>query len=182
MAPFFSILPVLSLLPLLSSAAFTDTLPLRSSLSVEKHQIDILRSPNGTFTCGFHSIYNNAFTFSIWYTDLVNDTVVWTANRDRPVHARGAVMTLRKGDALVLTDYDGTVVWQTEGDLAGVQYAQLLETGNLVLKNSRGMVLWQSFDSPTDTLLPNQRINAATKLVSTTGLHVPGGNLKQDLS
>ncbi|PAN49118.1 hypothetical protein PAHAL_9G427300 [Panicum hallii] len=174
MAPFFSILPVLSLLPLLSSAAFTDTLPLRSSLSVDKHQTDTLRSPNGTFTCGFHSIYDNAFTFSIWYTNSAKKTVVWTANRDRPVHARGAVMTLRKGGALVLTDYDGTVVWQREGDPAGVRYAQLLETGNLVLKNSRGMVLWQSFDSPTDTLLPSQCINAATKLVSTTGLHVPG--------
>lgn len=174
MAPFFSILPVLSLLPLLSSAAFTDTLPLRSSLSVDKHQIDILRSPNGTFTCGFHSIYDNAFTFSIWYTNSVDKTIVWTANRDRPVHARGAEVTLRKGGTLVLTDYDSVVVWQTEADPAGVQYAQLLETGNLVLKNARGMVLWQSFDSPTDTLLPGQHINAATKLVSTTGLHVPG--------
>jgi len=83
-------------------------------------------------------------------------------------------VTLRKGGTLVLTDYDSVVVWQTEADPAGVQYAQLLETGNLVLKNARGMVLWQSFDSPTDTLLPGQHINAATKLVSTTGLHVPG--------
>ncbi|CAN6300512.1 unnamed protein product [Urochloa humidicola] len=75
---------------------------------------------------------------------------------------------------MVLTDYDGTMVWQTEGDPKDVQYAQLLDTGNLVMKNSSGMVVWQSFDSPTDTLLPTQRITAATKLVSTAGLHVPG--------
>jgi hypothetical protein len=36
------------------------------------------------------------------------------------------------------------------------------------------MVVWQSFDSPTDTLLPTQHITPATKLVSITGLHVPG--------
>jgi hypothetical protein len=145
-----------------------------SSLSVEKEQTNILRSQDGTFTCGFYSIYTNAFTFSIWYTNSANKTVVWTANRGRPVHARGAVVTLQKDGALVLTDYDGAVVWQAEGDdSAGVRYAQLLDTGNLVMKNSSGIV-WQSFDSPTDTLLPTQRITATTKLVSTTGLHVPG--------
>ncbi|KAF8729004.1 hypothetical protein HU200_018315 [Digitaria exilis] len=147
MEPFFFILPILSLLPLLSSAGSPDTLLVRSSLSVDKHQTDILRSTNGTFTCGFHS------------------TVVWTANRGRPVHARGAAVTLRKGGTLVLTDYDGTVVWQTEGDPPA---------GNLVMMNSSGMIVWKSFDSPTDTLVPTQRITASTKLVSTTGFYVPG--------
>ena len=102
-------------------------------------------------------------------------TVVWTANRGRPVHARGAAVTLKKGSALVLMDYDGAVVWQAQGDNSvGVQYAELLDTGNLVMKNSSGIIVWQSFDSPTDTLLPGQRITATTKLVPTTGLHVPG--------
>jgi hypothetical protein len=175
MASVSTILPLLlSLLPLLSSAAPQDTLLLGSSLSVEKDQTDILRSKDGTFTCGFYSIYTNAFTFSIWYTNSANKTVVWTANRGRPVHARGAAVKLQKGGALVLKDYDGAVVWRAEGDdSAGVRYAQLLDTGNLVMKNSSGIV-WQSFDSPTDTLLPTQRITAAMKLVSTTGLQVPG--------
>ncbi|OEL18871.1 putative receptor protein kinase ZmPK1 [Dichanthelium oligosanthes] len=184
MATFLAILSVLSLLPLLSSAAPRDILPLRSSLSVDKHQTDVLRSRDGTFSCGFHSIYiiDNAFTFLIWFTNLVNKTVVWTANRGHPVHAWGAAVTLWKGGALVLTDYDGAVVWQAQGDdsagvqysqlldtgnLGGVQYAQLLDTGKLVMKNSSGMVVWQSFDSPTDTLLPTQHISAAIKLTLT---------------
>ncbi|CAN6319589.1 unnamed protein product [Urochloa humidicola] len=176
MAIFSMILPVLlSLLPLLSSAAPRNTLLLGQSLSVERGQADVLRSRDGTFTCGFYSIYTDAFTFSIWYTNAANKTVVWTANRGRPVHARGAAVTLRKSGTLVLTDYDDAVVWQAEGDdSAGVQYAQLLDTGNFVMKNSSGIIVWQSFDSPTDTLLPTQRISAATKLVSTTGLQVPG--------
>jgi hypothetical protein len=74
---------------------------------------------------------------------------------------------------MVLKDYDGTTVWYT-GVSANVRYAQLLNTGNLVLKNSSGDVVWQSFDSPTDTLLPTQHITAATKLVSTTEFHDPG--------
>ena len=35
-------------------------------------------------------------------------------------------------------------------------------------------ILWESFDSPTDTLLPNQNITPATNLVSTDRLLVPG--------
>ncbi|KAJ1296678.1 hypothetical protein BS78_01G320900 [Paspalum vaginatum] len=178
MATFFTvILPVLTLLlPLLSSAAPRDTLLLGSSLSVDEHQADVLRSPDGTFSCGFYSIYDNAFTFSIWYANSADKTVVWTANRDRPVHARGAALAVRKGGAMVLTDYDGAVAWQAEGGpgAGGARYAQLLDSGNLVMKNSSGAVVWQSFDSPTDTLLPTQRMTAATTLVSTTGLHVPG--------
>ncbi|WVZ87867.1 hypothetical protein U9M48_034442, partial [Paspalum notatum var. saurae] len=173
MAAFFRILAVLTLLPLLSRAAPRDALLLGSSLSVDEHQTDVLRSPDGTFSCGFYSIYDNAFTFSIWYANSADKTVVWTANRDRPVHARGAALTMRKGGAMALTDYDGAVAWQAEGDPGGAGGA-LLDTGNLVMKNSSGGVVWQSFDSPTDTLLPAQRMTAATKLVSTTGLHVPG--------
>ncbi|CAL4914968.1 unnamed protein product [Urochloa decumbens] len=180
MEAFFAILPVLlSLLPFLSSAAPSDTLLLGSPFSIDKdqtqYQTDVLRSADGTFTCGLYSIYANAFTFSIWYTNSVDKTVVWTAYSDRPVQGKGSAVTLQKNGTRVFMDYSGVVVWQADvDDSAGVQLAQLLDTGNLVVKNSRGMVVWQSFDSPTDTLLPTQRITASTKLVSTTGLHVAG--------
>jgi hypothetical protein len=168
------------LLSLISSAASRNILPLRSSLAVEDHETDVLQSPDGTFSCGFYSTYNNnTFTFSVWYANSANQTVVWTANRGRPDHAWGAAVTLRKGGAMVLTDYDGAVVWQADGNPAAgaVRYAELLDSGNLVLKNSSGMVVWQSFDSPTDTLLPTQRITADTKLVSSTmGLQLAPGH------
>ncbi|KAI4996983.1 hypothetical protein ZWY2020_052325 [Hordeum vulgare] len=151
-----------------------DVLALKSSLAVEDHETSFLRSPDGTFSCGFHSIYSGAFTFSIWYSDTPDQTVVWSANRGRPVHSRRSAITLRKDGNMVLTDHDGTAVWQTEGDLPNVQYAQLLDTGNLILKNTSDTIVWQSFDSPTDTFLPTQRITATAKIVSTSRLHVPG--------
>ncbi|GJN35775.1 hypothetical protein PR202_gb24580 [Eleusine coracana subsp. coracana] len=72
---------------------------------------------------------------------------------------------------MVLTDYDGTVVWRVDGDFR-VRFAQLLDTGNLVMKDTGGKILWQSFDSPTDTLLPSQPFTANTKLVAATQLHI----------
>jgi len=167
---------LLSFLAIVSSAASRDTLQPGSSLAVEAYQSDILQSLDGTFSCGFYSIYDNAFTFSVWYSEAANKTVVWSANRDRPVHSRRSALTFRKDGNMVLADYDDTIVWQADGDnhLKNVQHAQLLDTGNLVIKNTSGSIVWQSFDSPTDTILPTQRITATTELVPTTQLRAPG--------
>ncbi|KAM0922896.1 hypothetical protein ACQ4PT_005846 [Festuca glaucescens] len=172
--PNLATVSLLSFLALVSCAASRDILQPGSSLAVEAYQSDILKSPDGTFSCGFYSIYDNAFTFSIWYSRAANKTIVWSANRDRPVHSRRAALTLRKDGTMVLRDYDDIVVWQAADYLRNVLHAQLLDTGNLVVKNTSGGIVWQSFDSPTDTLLPSQRITAATQLVPTTQSHAPG--------
>ncbi|KAI4986584.1 hypothetical protein ZWY2020_019214 [Hordeum vulgare] len=164
----------LSTLLLVPRAVAYDILPLGSSLTVESFQTNILQSPDGTFSCGFYSIYTNAFTFSIWYSKAANKTVVWSANLDRPVHVKRAAFTLQKDGNMVLKDYDGAAVWKAGGNSTNVQHAQLLDTGNFVLKDTDGKIIWQSFDSPTDTFLPTQPIKVSTKLVSTTRSRVPG--------
>ncbi|KAL6619963.1 hypothetical protein ACP70R_035102 [Stipagrostis hirtigluma subsp. patula] len=166
----------LSFFALLSRAAPRDILPLSSSITVEAYETDILQSSDGTFSCGFYNLHNytNAFTFSIWYSKAAEKIIVWSANRFRPVHARRSAITLQKDGNMVLTDYDGTVVWQTDGNFTKIQHAQLLDTGNLVIKDSSGSTVWQSFDSPTDTFLPTQHITDTTKLVSTTQSHALG--------
>ena len=42
------------------------------------------------------------------------------------------------------------------------------DTGNLVLRNANNSVVWQSFDTPTDTLLPTQRLleNSSTAILT----------------
>jgi hypothetical protein len=77
---------------------------------------------------------------------------------------------------MVLEDYDVQTVWTnnvTHSDAKHIQ-AQLLDTGNLIVKDEGGTILWQSFNSPTNTLLPTQRITASKKLVSTNMLLDPG--------
>jgi hypothetical protein len=174
MAALIAAFAFLSLFALPLHAQPHHRLPLKSFLAVEEYRTKILQSLDDTFSCGFYQIYTNAFTFSIWYSNSEDRAVVWTANRGSPVRSWGSAITLRKDGNIILTDYDGTVVWQTEGIFPNVQYAQLLDTGNLVLKNTSGDAVWQSFDSPTDTFLPTQSIADGTKLVSTTQLYVPG--------
>ena len=165
---------ILSFFALFPKAASRDTLSPGSSLRVESYQTNILQSSDGTFSSGFYEVYTNAFTFSIWYSKAASRTIVWSANPDRPVHARRSAITLQKDGNMVLRDYDGTVMWQADGNFTNVQHAHLLNTGNLIIKDSRGNIVWQSFDSPTDTFLPTQHITDTTKLVPTTQSHSPG--------
>ncbi|OAY41375.1 putative receptor protein kinase ZmPK1 isoform X2 [Manihot esculenta] len=150
------------------SSSFSEArnfLPRGSSLSVEHHS-DILVSPNRTFTCGFYWIGDNAYSFSVWFTNSKERTVVWMANRDRPVNGRGSRISLRRNGAMVLTDVDGSTIWETNTTSTDVSGAEVLDSGNLVLKDPRGKIIWQSFDFPTDTLLPNQFFTKSTKLIS----------------
>ncbi|XP_061954679.1 putative receptor protein kinase ZmPK1 isoform X2 [Populus nigra] len=148
----------------LSTSSAQNVLRRGSSLSVEDDS-DILISPDKTFSCGFYGMGQNAYWFSIWFTNSKDRTVVWMANRDRPANGRGSRVSLRRDGAMVLTDVDGSIIWETNTS-TGVGRAELLDTGNLVLKGPGGKVLWQSFDFPTDTLLPNQLFTKRTKLVA----------------
>lgn len=158
-------------------SGFSLSLPLEASDSSASRRLILMTSSGGTFSCGFYgeSGGQNAYWFSIW--DSRFKTVVWVANRERPVSGGGSTTISLRGAALVLTEADGSVVWQTNATTsAGFDSAELLDTGNLVLKDKGGEVLWQSFHFPTDTLLPSQALTRGKKLVSRspTGGYAPG--------
>ncbi|XP_022715663.1 putative receptor protein kinase ZmPK1 isoform X2 [Durio zibethinus] len=88
------------------------------------------------------------------------------ANRDHPVNGRQSKLSLTKTGKLILTDARHIVVWETATASLSPTYLKLYDSGNLVLHDMEGVTLWQSFDSPTDTLLPLQQFNKDTKLVS----------------
>ncbi|XP_010256777.1 PREDICTED: putative receptor protein kinase ZmPK1 [Nelumbo nucifera] len=147
-----------------------------ASLSVEDHVSDVLTSPDQSFACGFYQVGIDAYSFSIWFAHSNIKTVVWTANRDQPVNGRSSRVSLHRDGTMVLTDVDGSIVWSTNTTNKNVDKAELLDTGNLVLKNLSGDILWQSFDYPTDTLLPGQPFTRRTRLISAmaNGTHVSG--------
>ncbi|KAK9023333.1 hypothetical protein V6N11_003554 [Hibiscus sabdariffa] len=141
-----------------------------SSLSVENSD-DVLMSPNGTFSAGFYPVGNNAYAFAIWFSKptclvLQHCTVVWMANRSNPVNGRRSKLLLLQTGNLILTDAGQFNVWATGTASLSTVRLQLNETGNLVLSSSDGTTLWQSFDSPTDTLLPLQPLTRHASLVS----------------
>ncbi|CAL8996299.1 unnamed protein product [Prunus brigantina] len=95
-----------------------------------------------------------------------NRTIVWMANRDQPVNGKRSKLSLLKTGNLILTDAGQSNVWATTTTSLSPVHLTLQNSGNLVLQKSDHSVLWQSFEFPTDTLLPHQPLTRNTILVS----------------
>lgn len=123
--------------------------------------------------------YNNSKYVGIWYLDDP-ETVVWVANRDRPLpeNSNGSFGIPRDGDGnLQLLDERGNSYFSTKLDPSknfSSRTTRLLENGNLVLSDeSSGNMLWQSFDHPTDTFLPGMKMTENLVLTSWRDLNDP---------
>ncbi|KAL9289868.1 hypothetical protein ACSQ67_024374 [Phaseolus vulgaris] len=137
-------------------------------LSVGSPDEDVIVSrPKGTFTAGFRRVGENAYCFGVWFSQAEKH-VVWMANRDVPVNGKRSSLSLLKNGNLVLSDAGQFDVWDTKTLSAKPLELHLHDTGNLVLREqtNRSSVLWQSFNFPTDTLLPGQILTRFTTLVS----------------
>ncbi|KAI4320707.1 hypothetical protein MLD38_034160 [Melastoma candidum] len=122
------------------------------------------------FQLFFYNTTPDAFTLAIRMgtrRSTSSRRFVWEANRGNPV-GNNATLTFGEDGNLVLADYDGHIAWQTGTANKGVVGLEMLPNGNMVLYNSKGRYLWQSFDHPTDTLLVGQSLRAGgvNRLVS----------------
>ncbi|WZZ12920.1 hypothetical protein YC2023_106009 [Brassica napus] len=135
-----------------SSAA--DTISANFTLSGDQ----TLLSSNGTFKMGFFKPGNSAnFYIGMWYQELSIQTIVWVANRDKPVSDKNtSVLRISDGN-LVLLD-GNNLVWSTGLNSSSAHDAVLQDDGNLVLRDDSGSPLWQSFDHLGDTWLPGAKI------------------------
>ncbi|XP_009112581.1 G-type lectin S-receptor-like serine/threonine-protein kinase At2g19130 [Brassica rapa] len=135
-----------------SSAA--DTISANFTLSGDQ----TLLSSNGTFKMGFFKPGNSAnFYIGMWYQELSIQTIVWVANRDKPVSDKNtSVLRISEGN-LVLLD-GNNLVWSTGLNSSSAHDAVLQDDGNLVLRDDSGSPLWQSFDHLGDTWLPGAKI------------------------
>lgn len=78
------------------------------------------------------------------------------------------------GDLVLSSSISGEKLWSTNTSGMGVLSLQLLESGNLVLLNITNLTIWQSFDSPTDTLLQGQAFKPGMQLTSAANSKAPG--------
>nr|GEW81027.1 G-type lectin S-receptor-like serine/threonine-protein kinase At4g27290 isoform X1 [Tanacetum cinerariifolium] len=121
-------------------------------------------SDNETFRMGFFSPSNvsrNRY-FGIWYNKISVMTVVWVANRDAPVTDNSSVLVLNDKGILMLFNSSDNMIWSSNSTTTRhVPVAQLLDTGDLVIRNVNDRdpenYLWQSFDYPGNTFLPDMK-------------------------
>ncbi|KAJ1427212.1 putative serine/threonine-protein kinase [Sesbania bispinosa] len=142
-----------TLLPLPTIVAQTHrNITLGSSLTTLQN--NSWTSPSGEFAFGFQQIEEDGFLLAIWFNKIQERTIVWYANGQNLV-GKGSKVELTSEGQFWLKDPSGKVIWNPP-NFNEVAHAALLDSGNLVLVDQDSVTIWQSFDYPTDTLLPGQ--------------------------
>uniref|UniRef100_A0A5B7AYL4 Receptor-like serine/threonine-protein kinase n=1 Tax=Davidia involucrata TaxID=16924 RepID=A0A5B7AYL4_DAVIN len=118
-----------------------------------------LVSQGGNFTLGFFTLSNTNYSyFGIRYTNDGQARKVWVANPNTPLLDNSGVLTIDGTGVLKITSGGTTVVNISDQVGTGNVTATLDDWGNFVLKDETERTLWQSFDHPTDTLLPGMKL------------------------
>ncbi|XVF34074.1 hypothetical protein REPUB_Repub18cG0025500 [Reevesia pubescens] len=75
----------------------------------------------------------------IWYK-FSPETVVWIANREAPLLNKFGVLNVTKEGSIILPDKKTTIIWSSSSITAENPVLQLLDSGNLVLKDGNDVV------------------------------------------
>ncbi|KAL6651968.1 hypothetical protein ACP70R_010893 [Stipagrostis hirtigluma subsp. patula] len=149
---------------------------------------DMLISESGVFALGFFSptTSNKSLYIGIWYHNIPNRTIVWVANRDSPITTpSSAKLAISANQELVLSDSKDHILWMTTNNATATgagAIAVLLNSGNFILRSPNGTDIWQSFDHPTDTILPTMRFLLAGRLFAWKGPDDPStGNFSSGM-
>jgi serine/threonine protein kinase len=116
------------------------------------------------FSFGFVRTSNDSTLFLLAIVHIDSTRIVWTANRESPVSNSDKFVFDEKGN--VFLQKGRVFAWSTNTSDMNVSSMELQDNGNLVLLRNDSKVIWQSFDHPTDTLLPMQNFTRGMKLIS----------------
>ncbi|XP_062082929.1 G-type lectin S-receptor-like serine/threonine-protein kinase At4g27290 isoform X2 [Humulus lupulus] len=159
---FFSFLvPFVVLRLVLSRTTFAVVDSIRPSESMRDNTS--LVSIEGSFELGFFSPGTSKNRYlGIWYKKIPVQTVIWVANRCEPINVSSGSLTINSTGNLVLSGQNKKVVWSTSSlKQARQPLVQLLDNGNLVLRDEKDEntenYLWESFNDPTDTIMPGMK-------------------------
>ncbi|GLT65777.1 hypothetical protein SLA2020_381890 [Shorea laevis] len=122
-----------------------------------------LLSAQNVFELGFFSPDGspNKPYLGIWYYGIQPRTVVWVANREKPVLDYPGVFAMRNNGELQVMDGKGIILWSSADSTAksfkGLPAkAKLMDDGNLVLQG--GDIQWESFLQESNTFLPGMNM------------------------
>ena len=112
-------------------------------------------STNGNFMLGFFNPSNTKNRYlGIWYNNLSVTNYIWVANRNHPIVDSSGVRRISKDGNLQVLSGEVNILWSSnistpQSDNKPSRDVKLEDSGNLVLQDPDGTIIWQSFDHPT---------------------------------
>ncbi|KAK2654859.1 hypothetical protein Ddye_014715 [Dipteronia dyeriana] len=152
---------------LLMGCSYSQTDTLRQQ---EGREIKELISNFGKFKLGIFGLPSTTNRYvGIWYNkggdEPQNADIVWVANRNNPIkNASSGILKLDSTDGNLKffpNDHGNPIAITSARPVSGTvnRSVTLQQSGNLVLSESMANgSIWQSFDYPTDTLLPGMKL------------------------
>ncbi|XP_029130277.1 G-type lectin S-receptor-like serine/threonine-protein kinase At1g11300 isoform X2 [Cajanus cajan] len=123
---------------------------------------ETLSSKDGNFTLGFFTPQNSTNRYvGVWWKS--QSTVIWVANRNQPLNDSSGIVKISEDGNLVVLNGQKRVIWSSNASniTTSNTSSQFSDPGKLVLMEStRGTILWDSFQQPSDTLLPGMKISS----------------------
>ncbi|CAL0326647.1 unnamed protein product [Lupinus luteus] len=139
-------------------------IPLGSKLSVLDN--DYWVSSNGDFVIGFFNIsdepdqYSVGIRFNSKSIPYSQQKVVWVAGAHVTVGNISYFQLTLDGELVLFDSLQGVTTWTSGTGNRSVVSASLHDNGNFALIDGEQNIVWQSFDTPSDTLLPGQTFSA----------------------
>uniref|UniRef100_A0A7N2MP85 Bulb-type lectin domain-containing protein n=1 Tax=Quercus lobata TaxID=97700 RepID=A0A7N2MP85_QUELO len=123
------------------------------------------QSQSGFYAFGLYQQANGYAVGVFFFAGIPEKTVVWTAIRDKAPALASVTLNFTSDGRLIMQSAQG--VETAIADLPErAASASMLDSGNFVLYTSDKKIIWQSFESPTNTLLQDQRLTAGNELLS----------------
>ena len=123
---------------------------------------EVITSKSGVFRLGFFSFDNSTDRYvGICYNHIPVQTVIWVANRNRPLKDSSGTVKISEDGNLVVLNRQEEILWSSSvTDSVANTSAQLLDSGNLVLTdNNNGKSIWESFQYPSKALIPTMKFS-----------------------
>lgn len=178
-------IPIALLIILLSCFCLDFAVAIDSSITSSQliRDPDAILSNGSNFKLGFFNPADSPYRYmGIWYDMPSEKAVIWVANRDNPLKDSSGIITISEDGNLVLVNGQKEVLWSSNVSnlVNNSTSAQLLDSGNLVLRdNINRVIVWESFQEPTDSFLPgmhhriDQRTGKKVQLTSWKSLSDP---------
>lgn len=114
---------------------------------------------------GFFGFENTSSRYvGIWYYNIPGPKLIWVANRDKPINNNDGSFTISTNGNLVILDQNKKQIFSTNVHNKNMNNSKavLRDDGNLVLYNGK-MVIWESFENPSDTFVPGMKVPVKKK-------------------
>ncbi|XP_050208061.1 G-type lectin S-receptor-like serine/threonine-protein kinase LECRK1 [Mercurialis annua] len=137
---------------------------LGSSLTPNPNNTSHWSSDSGQFAFGFYQ-EGDGFAVGVWLPKTQQRTVIWSANRDTRPLPRDVTLILSNDGKLIFQFNQGPQIPISDSNQSASS-ASMLDSGNFVLYDSESKIIWQTFTTPTDTIVSGQSLFAGQILIS----------------